>query len=116
MKQKIYKDDFGAEKWDQEHISRCFVHLLNSAQYEAVTGQQPPCKVPTADDYAKAGLPWFQIYDEGKAAVPASTVLSRLDSVAALGVKKGEDAVPENAPLSRAPVVHEVKAVREGKF
>ncbi|SAK66584.1 hypothetical protein AWB78_02423 [Caballeronia calidae] len=116
MKQKIYRDDFGVEKWDQQHSSRCFVHLLNSAQYEAVTGQQPPRDVPTAADYAKAGLPWFEIYDEDKASVPASAALSGLDSVAALGVKKGADPLPENAPLSGAPAVKKIAAVREGTF
>jgi hypothetical protein len=32
VKQKIYEDGFGVDKWDQEHSSRCFVHLLNSIQ------------------------------------------------------------------------------------
>jgi hypothetical protein len=116
MKQKIYKDDFGLDKWDQEHTSRCFVHLLNSAQFEAVTGKKPPTDVPTADDYAKAGLPWYQLYDEGKAAVAASPLLAALDSVAALGVKKGENPLPNNAQISKAPVVHGLTDVREGKF
>ncbi|SAL85960.1 hypothetical protein AWB67_07080 [Caballeronia terrestris] len=116
MKQKIYEDGFGVDKWDQEHGSRCFVHLLNSIQYEAVTGGQPPGKMPTADDYAKAGLLWFRIHDEGKVAVSASTVLSGLDSVAALGVKKGESPLPENTPLSQAPVVQQIKKIREGSF
>jgi hypothetical protein len=40
MKQKIYEDPFGYEKWDQAHSSRCFVHLLNSVQYLAVTGKR----------------------------------------------------------------------------
>jgi hypothetical protein len=72
--------------------------------------------VPTADDYAKAGLPWFKIYDEGKVAVSASTVLSGLDCVAALGMKKGESPLPQNTPLSQAPVVQQIKKIREGGF
>jgi hypothetical protein len=116
MKQKIYGDDFGVDKWDQQHSSRCFVHLLNSAQYEAVTGKKPPSAVPTAADYAKAGLPWYQLYDEDKAAVAASPLFAALDSVAALGVKKDEHPLPDNAPVSKAPVVHGIKAVREGSF
>lgn len=116
MKQKIYGDDFGVDKWDQQHSSRCFVHLLNSAQYEAVTGNKPPSDVPTAADYAKAGLPWYQLYDEHKAAVAASPLLAGLDSVSALGVKKGQNPLPDNAPISKAPVVHGIKVVREGSF
>jgi hypothetical protein len=116
MKQKIYEDPFGYEKWDQAHSSRCFVHLLNSAQYRTVTGKKPPENIPTAADYANAGLPWFELYDEDKSAVLASSKLREVDSVAALGVKKGEKPLPDNAPLLKKLVVAGIRKVREGRF
>jgi hypothetical protein len=118
MKQKIYKDTFGYDKWDQSHSSRCFVHLLNSADYRRVTGKQPPAGTPTAADYTAAGLPWFEIYDEHKAAVMGAGKLGQIDSVAALGVKKGETPLPDNKPLPVAPhiVGHPANAIREGDF
>ncbi|MGF6937092.1 hypothetical protein OKW41_006254 [Paraburkholderia sp. UCT70] len=116
MKQKIHEDPFGYEKWDQAHSSRCFVHILNSAQYQPVTGKRPPGNVPTAADYAKTGLPWFMLYDENEPAVLAPSKLRELDSVAALGVKKGEKPLPDNAPLLRKLVVAGIRKVREGRF
>jgi hypothetical protein len=115
MRQKIYDDPFGVTKWDQKHGECCFVYLLNSTQYEAVTARVPPCKPPTADDYARAGLPWFALYDEAKPAVPASDPLRTLDSVAALGVKKGETPLPENGPLTNAPLIHVLDTQGTGK-
>ena len=120
MKQKIYEDLHGYEKWDQtkREGARCFVHLLNSASYREVTGQEPPAGAPTAADYTKAGLPWFDVYDEYKAAVPGSNKLAKVDSIAALGIKKDEQPLPENAPLPVAPQVIGLgkKTVREGDF
>ena len=118
MKQKIYEDTYGYDKWDQTHSSRCFVHLLNSTAYRAVTGKEPPVGVPTAADYTAAGLPWFDLYDEHKGAVVGSDKLAKVDSVAALGIKKGENPLPENTPLPVAPTVIGLpkNAVREGEF
>lgn len=59
MRQEIYEDDYGLEAWDQEQGFRCFVHLANSEQYQAITGHAPPHKPPTVGDYTEAGLPWF---------------------------------------------------------
>jgi hypothetical protein len=116
MKQKIYEDPFGYEKWDQEHSSRCFVHLLNSAQYQTVTGKPPTEDVPTSADYAEAGLPWFKLYDEDEPCVLPPDTLRTLDSLAALGVKKGENPLPDNAPLLKKLLVAGIKKVRAGNF
>ena len=42
MKQDIYDDPHGLDAWDQRNSSRCFVSLLNTAQWMAVTGERPP--------------------------------------------------------------------------
>ena len=57
MKQDIYDDPYGLDAWDQQHVSRCFVTLVNSAQWMAITGERPPTEPPTARQYTKAGLP-----------------------------------------------------------
>ncbi|SKC69599.1 hypothetical protein [Paraburkholderia hospita] len=116
LKQKIYEDPFGLDKWDQTHSSRCFVHLLNSAQYQAVTGKRPPGNVPTAAEYAAAGLPWFELYDEGIPGVIPSSKLRELDSVAALGVKKGETPLPDNTPITEPLAIAGIKKIREGNL
>lgn len=44
MKQEIYKDPHGLDKWETSASSRCFVHIVNSLQYKAITGANPPAK------------------------------------------------------------------------
>ncbi len=121
MKQEIYDDPFDFADWDQEHSSRCFVHLANSLAWRAITGQAPPTMPPTAKQYAQAGLPWFDYYDDCGSAVAGSGILGKLKSVFGLGNDKGEMPLPENESCVPGPTVtikpkrspHEV---REGTF
>ena len=89
MKQEIYDDPFDLDDWETAHGSRCFIHLTNSLVWRSITGQQPPHVPPTAEEYNRAGLPWFDIYSEGTHAVTGSKVLAGLESVTAMGQKKG---------------------------
>ena len=57
MRQEIYDDPYGLDAWDQRHASRCFISILNSGQWRAITGERPPNRPPTAAQYAAAGLP-----------------------------------------------------------
>ena len=117
MRQQIYEDHYGIEAWDQDNGSRCFTHLLNSAQYMAITGKQPPHKPPTATDYTSAGLPWFDYYDDSKA-LAGSDKLSKLTSVAAKVIEKGKGPLPDNDPVQPKLVkdLHVGTAVRGGEF
>src|SRR6185436_12896414 len=63
MRQEIYEDPFSIHDWDTENGSRCFIHLVNSTTWLALTGQKPPTQPPTAKQYTKAGFPWFDYYD-----------------------------------------------------
>jgi hypothetical protein len=121
MEQTIHEDSFGLDKFDQTVSAKCFVHLLNSQQYETVTGKKPPHSAPTAADYTLHGLPWFQEAPAGVSALPGGKPLANLDSVANLGNKLGQAPLPENKPLPCAPKVVPVKSkpsnqVREGEF
>lgn len=64
IRQEIYADPFSIHDWDTEHLSRCFIHLVNATTWHALTGQQPPSKPLTAQQYKKAGFPWFDYYEE----------------------------------------------------
>jgi hypothetical protein len=118
MRQQIFVDSYGIDAWDTTSISRCFVHILNSAQYLAVTGYAPPTVPPTAEAYSKAGLPWFEYYAADLASLKGAQKLAGLDSVAAKGIKKGGDsALPENDPVNEAQVKvlsPKNKTLREG--
>ena len=121
MRQEIYEDPFSFDDWDREHTSRCFVHLANSMVWRSITGSDPPSVPPTAKEYKKAGLPWFDYYDDNAVALGGSKKLDGLDSVAETGQKKGDVPLPENESITPEHIIdlrRGLKAgqVREGRF
>lgn len=116
IKQQIAKDSFGIDAWDITSSSRCFVHLLNSQAYQAITGRQPPTRPVTPKQYADANMPWFDYYLEGKV-LPGAKTLAALDGIAAALLKKGR-AMSHNKPITIAGTVDlsPSTAVREGQF
>jgi hypothetical protein len=121
MKQEIYADPFDFADWDQTQRSRCFVHIANSLVWEEITGKRPPTTPPTAKQYAQAGLPWFDFYADGAAALAGSAKLANLKSVAELGAEKGDIPLPENASVTPETVIQLRRKlgknqVREGRF
>ena len=117
MRQEIYEDPYGFDAWERSVRSRCFVHILNSAQFLAATGARPPDEPPTALQYAEAGLPWFDYYGGDLKALEGAMGLAGLDSVAQAAFKKDGTVLPGNDPVS--PTVVETlsaRRVREGDF
>lgn len=118
MKQDIYDDLYGLDAWDQRHASRCFVTIVNSMQWMAVTGEQPPARPPTARTYTEAGLPWFDYYGGDIAAVDGAGKLRAIDSVAKIAEEKGTGPLPDNETIDVTNPVklgkHAVRQVREG--
>ena len=105
MRQEIYKDPFKAEDWAADAKSRCFVHLVNSLAWRTVTGAEPPATPISAQQYASAGLPWFDYYDDGREALPGSKTLDKLKSVAEMAKKKKEIALPDNTSVAADKIV-----------
>ena len=121
MKQEIYEDPFDSDDWDQSEKSRCFVHIANSLVWREITGRQPPTTPPTAKEYAKAGLPWFDYYDDRAEALEGAKPLAGLKSVAELGEEKGAVPLPENESVTPERVIELRRnlrrdEVREGSF
>lgn len=106
MKQKIYEDPYGLDAWDQRHASRCFVTIANSKAWMAITGQRPPTTPPTASDYTKAGLPWFEYFDGDAEAISGATTLRSLSSVHDMDEKKRTSALPENESVNVENLAH----------
>src|SRR4029077_7162760 len=96
MRQEIYTDPFSIHDWDTEHRSRCFIHLVNSSTWHAITGQNPPTRPPTAKDYTRAGYPWFDYYDAEQKALNGSSTLTSLKSVLTMVHEKRQSPLPEN--------------------
>ena len=117
MRQEIYKDPHGLDAWELGVRSRCFVHILNSAQFLAATGARPPQEPPTTLEYAEAGLPWFEYYGGDLEATEGARSLAGLDSLAQSAFKKGGGALPGNEPVTPAVVeTLSARQVREGDF
>ena len=117
IKQKIAKDPFGIDVWDTSVSSRCFVHLLNSEVYRSVTGQAPPTQPITAKQYAKANVPWFDYYLEGRT-LAGSSILAGLHGIASALLSKGKK-LEDNTPICVAKTVDlspKARVVSDGSF
>jgi len=100
MRQEIYEDEYGFDSWEQSKSSRCFVHILNSKQWNAVTGNEPLTMPPSAQEYTAAGLPWFEYYGESQQVITGSQKLAALDSVAVKKLKSGQGVMSANEQVS----------------
>src|SRR5262245_17462854 len=121
MKQEIFEDPFDFDDWDQTQKSRCFIHIANSLIWREITGCQPPTVAPTAKEYSKAGLPWFDYYDDRAKALEGAKALAGLKSVAEMGNAKGDMPLPENESVTPEQVIDlrrslQKNQVREGRF
>jgi hypothetical protein len=106
MRQEIYRDPFSIHDWDTSHSSRCFIHLVNSATWRAISGEAPPTKPPTAKDYTRTGYPWFDYYDAELNAMQGSAVLGALKSVKEKLLEKRREPLPENQSVDVLSVVN----------
>ena len=66
MSQQIYQDEWGLKAWDMRNGSRCFVTIANSEQWWAITNEAPPHNPPSAEEYSRFGLPWFEYYKDAQ--------------------------------------------------
>jgi len=66
MTQKLYPDAYGIDTWDPAARTSFRVRIVNSEQWQELTGEEPPPTPVDAAAYTKAGLPWFALYDEHK--------------------------------------------------
>ncbi|MET9731081.1 hypothetical protein ABZZ79_10580 [Streptomyces sp. NPDC006458] len=101
MRQEVYQDGRPATDWSTEASGRVFVHLLTPPEWRRVTGEQAPPSPVDRAAYTRAGLPWFDYYDdEADDLAPTDT----LAAVKPVGDWLGEDHEPWQPP---AP--HQVK-------
>jgi hypothetical protein len=82
IEQKIYPDPYGIDTWEPRPIAKAHVHLLNSAQYQAITGRETPPTPIDAATYTAHGFPWFALYDETQGDIAPTPRLERVKSVA----------------------------------
>ena len=95
MVQKLYPDPHGIDTWDEKHGGRLFVHVINSALYQAIVGEAPPPTPLTQQTYQGLGYPWTTLWDGEMSTLPPSQTLSKAKTVGQVdhekGVKEGRE-------------------------
>ena len=104
MTQKVYPDPHGIETWDEQHTGRVYVHIVNSELWREITGEQPPATPVTAREYAKAGLPWFDLYDEHAPTLDPADALAKVKSVKEMDASKSTQPLQDDDPVQPGPV------------
>jgi hypothetical protein len=122
MKQSIYPDPHGIDAWDTTGTSRVFVHIVNSAMWREITGEEPPASPITARDYAAHKLPWFALYDEQLGALSETAALAKVKSVKEVDADKSKKPLQDDDAVDVGPIkglraaVSGVSGVRDGEW
>lgn len=115
VRQEACRDEHGVGAWQQAARSRCFVHLADSVSWTRITGELPPTRPPTAADYTRAGMPWFDWYAAEQTALDALPALAGLKGIGAMHLARTGRLLSEDGPLEppHALPLHERRQVRE---
>ena len=104
MRQSIYPDPHGLDTWDAKNTSRSFVHIVDSELWREITGEAAPSTPVTAKEYERAGLPWFELYDEHRGTLGGSDALRRVKSVKEKDLEKSTHPLQQDGSVA-VPVV-----------
>ena len=99
MDQKIYPDPYGSDTWDQGNYGILHVYIVNSEQYQELTGEQPPATPVSAQLYQSLNLPWFDLYDETLGDIVPGEKMKGLKSVKEIDEAKGKMSGEDETPL-----------------
>lgn len=100
IKQCIVADTLGSH-WQPGRTTTFNVQILNSAVYQAVTGEASLCMPLSAVDYTRYNMPVFKFYEE------PSTILGNFDKVKSIAqIDEDEDmeVKPRAVAINRPPV------------
>ena len=98
IKQSILEDTNDPGIWEVNNGTIFNLQILNSAAFEAITGEAPPETPVTAKMYAEHGFPYYKIYDEKPSGIKGD--FSGVQSVA-------------ERDLQGVPTLEKAKAVAE---
>ncbi len=96
IKQQIQKDSYGVDSWSPEKKRSLTIHLVNSLDYKAITGMEPPASPITAAAYQRAKIPWYDHYDETSPVVKPPSIFKRILNITAIEKKRGVIATPDD--------------------
>ncbi|WP_405593681.1 hypothetical protein [Streptomyces sp. NBC_01092] len=95
MRQEVYEDDRPLSDWAETPGGRVFVHLVTPPEWRRITGEAPPPSPVDRAAYTRAGLPWFDYYDEDAGDLAPTDTLGAVQPV---GDWLGDDHEPWQAP------------------
>ncbi|MEV7979607.1 hypothetical protein [Streptomyces sp. NPDC086519] len=95
MRQEVYEDDRPLRDWTRTPAGRVFVHLLTPPQWHRVTGEAPPPSPVDRAAYTRAGLPWYDYFDQDARDLAAADTL---EAVKPVGDWLGDDREPWQQP------------------
>ena len=110
MRQEVYEDEYGLDAWDLESRECCFVMLANAEQWMLITGEEPPLSAISAEQYSKAGLPWFDYFDGDRKAIEGAKALGKVKSIKPLSGERRENVWPQESSDLDYPVKMVTKA------
>lgn len=120
MKQDIYPDSYGIDTWDKESTGRVFVHIANSMAWRDITGEEPPPTPTSASLYTEYGLPWFDLYDDGKGDIARSKELTKVKTVKEIDDDKGfgnqQDDSSVAVPQGQVKTIKDETLVNDGAW
>ncbi|MEU6419576.1 hypothetical protein [Streptomyces spiralis] len=95
MRQEVYQDERPPGDWADEPAGRVFVHLVTPPEWRRITGENPPPSPVDRAAYTRAGLPWFDYYDQDAEDLAPT---DSLGSVRPVGDWLGDDHEPWQEP------------------
>ncbi|MFJ3876278.1 hypothetical protein ACIPW5_02320 [Streptomyces sp. NPDC090077] len=95
MRQEVYQDDRRSSDWAGRPAARVFVHLVTPPEWRRITGEDAPPSPVDRAAYTRAGLPWYDYYDETGTDLPAA---GPLGAVKPVGDWLGDDHTPWTPP------------------
>lgn len=91
IQQQIIVDPHGVDTWDGDTVTTIHIHIVNSLNFELITGQKPPPTPITAYSYKKRGLPWYTKYDENTPTVVAAKAFRAIKRILQIDHARGMD-------------------------
>ena len=81
IRQDIYCDPYGISAWVSEPVATIDIFLVPADAWRRLTGNRPPARAPTPEDYTAAGLPWFDYFDRSSRPMTSSSSLTGIRAV-----------------------------------
>lgn len=95
MRQEVYQDDRPLRDWAETPAGRVFVHLVTPPEWRRITGEAPPPSPVDRAAHTRAGLPWYDYYDEDARDLAPTDAL---EAVKPVGDWLGDDLEPWQQP------------------